>query len=65
MTSHKVNECDAQRSEARSQDRAAQTLAEKFKISPDKAKRLIELYRAAVAREAKNPKGDRVRRQRQ
>jgi hypothetical protein len=40
---------------AQSQDAAAQVLAEKFKLPPDKAKRLIELYRAALARELKRP----------
>jgi hypothetical protein len=37
------------------QDRAAQTLAEKFNLSLDKARRLMELYRTALAREAKKP----------
>lgn len=39
-----------------SQDVAARVLAEKFKLSPDKAKRLIELYRVALAGEFKSPK---------
>jgi hypothetical protein len=34
----------------------AEAFAEKFNISLDKAKRLIELHRAALAREAKKPK---------
>jgi hypothetical protein len=38
------------------QDSAAQTLAEKFNLSLDKARRLMELHRAALAREAKKPK---------
>jgi hypothetical protein len=37
-------------------DEEAAALAEKFNISLDKAKRLIELHRAVVAREAKRPK---------
>jgi hypothetical protein len=37
-------------------DEEAQALAEKFNISLDKAKRLIELHRAVLAREAKKPK---------
>jgi hypothetical protein len=41
---------------AQSQDAAAQVLAEKFKLAPDKAKRLIELYRVVRAREIKKPK---------
>jgi hypothetical protein len=41
---------------AQSQDTATQVLAEKFKLAPDKAKRLMELYRAALARELKGPK---------
>jgi hypothetical protein len=43
-------------SDAQVQDRAAQTLAEKFNLSLDKAKRLIELHRAVLAREVKKPK---------
>jgi hypothetical protein len=42
-------------SDAQLQDRAAQTLAEKFNLSLDKARRLMELYRTALAREAKKP----------
>jgi hypothetical protein len=42
-------------SDAQLQDRAAQTLAEKFNLSLDKARRLMELHRAALAREAKKP----------
>ena len=42
--------------DAQSQDRAAQALAEKFNLSLDKARRLIELHRAALAREARKPK---------
>jgi hypothetical protein len=38
------------------EDRAARTLAEKFKIAPDLAKRLIDLHRAAVERETKRPR---------
>jgi hypothetical protein len=41
---------------AQSQDTAAQVLADKFNLSFDKANRLIELYRIALARESKKPK---------
>jgi hypothetical protein len=37
-------------------DEKAQAFAEKFNLPLDKAKRLIELHRAVVAREAKRPK---------
>jgi hypothetical protein len=37
-------------------DEEAQAFAEKFNISLDKAKRLIELHRAVLAREVKKPK---------
>jgi hypothetical protein len=46
----------SQHGAARSQDRAAKALAEKFNLPLDKAKRLIELHRAALAREVKEPK---------
>jgi hypothetical protein len=45
-----------QSGKAQSQDTAVQAFAAKFNLSPDKAKRLIELYRVALAREAKKPK---------
>jgi hypothetical protein len=38
------------------EDREIKAFAEKFNISLDKAKRLINLYRAVLAREAKKPK---------
>jgi hypothetical protein len=37
-------------------DEKAEAFAEKFNISLDKAKRLIELHRDVVAREVKKPK---------
>lgn len=37
-------------------DKEAEAFAEKFNISLDMAKRLIELHRAALAREVKKPK---------
>jgi hypothetical protein len=37
-------------------DEEARAFAEKFNISLDKAKRLIELHRAVLAREVKKPK---------
>jgi hypothetical protein len=43
-------------SDAQLQDRAAQTLAEKFNLSLEKARRLIELHRTAVERELNKPK---------
>jgi hypothetical protein len=45
-----------QSGKAQSQDTAAQAFAAKFNLPLDKAKRLIELHRAALAREAKRPK---------
>jgi hypothetical protein len=42
--------------DAQSLDVAAQVLAEKFNLSFDKAKRLIELYRVVLARELKTTK---------
>ena len=38
------------------QDEKAQAFAEKFNLPLDKAKKLIELHRAALAREVKKPK---------
>jgi hypothetical protein len=37
-------------------DEEAEAFAEKFNVSLEKAKRLIELHRAVVAREVKKPK---------
>jgi hypothetical protein len=37
-------------------DEKAEVLAEKFNLSLDKAKQLIELHRAALERETKKPK---------
>ncbi len=42
---------DRQSGDTQSQDGAVQALAAKFNLSLDKAKRLIELYRVAQARE--------------
>jgi hypothetical protein len=41
---------------ARSGPSEAKAFAEKFNLSLDKAKQLMELHRAAVAREVKKPK---------
>jgi hypothetical protein len=38
------------------EDREAQAFAEKFNLSLDKAKQLLELHRAARAREIRKPK---------
>jgi hypothetical protein len=53
---HQVNESGGQSREAQPQDTAVQAFAAKFNLSLDKAKQLIELHRAALAREVKKPK---------
>jgi hypothetical protein len=51
-----MDEMQNQESDAPPQVEKAQAFAEKFNLPLDKAKRLIELHRAVVAREVKKPK---------
>jgi hypothetical protein len=48
--------CQEGRDEQPEEDGKARAFAEKFNLSLDKARRLIELHRAVRAREAKKPK---------